>query len=139
MSTVLCPYINLRGDARDAVTFYQSVFGGELTISTFGDYGITDWPDQLDKVMHSRLVTPSGMVLMVSDVPETMELTFGDSMSVCLGGEDEADLTSWYERLSEGGEVRVPLSKAPWGDSFGELRDRFGVRWLVNIAGSPAA
>ena len=139
MSTVLNPYINLRGNAREAVEFYQSVFGGELLINTFGDFGITDWPDQLDKVMHSKLTTPSGMVLMVSDVPETMQLTFGDNVSVSLGGEDVDDLTTWYTKLSEGGEIQVPLSQAPWGDSFGEFKDRFGVRWLVNIAGSPAA
>jgi PhnB protein len=139
MSTVINPYINLRGNAREAVEFYPSVFGGDLLINTFGDFGITDWPDQLDKVMHSKLTTPSGMILMVSDVPETMELTFGDNVSVSLGGEDVDDLPSWYEQLSEGGTISVPLSQAPWGDSFGEFKDRFGVRWLVNIAGTPVA
>jgi PhnB protein len=139
MSTVLNPYINLRGTARAAVEFYHSVFGGELVVTTFGEAGITEWPEQLDKVMHSKLTTPTGFVLMVSDVPETMELTFGDNVSVSLGGDDADDLTRWYTDLSEGGTVSVPLSQAPWGDSFGEFKDRFGVRWLVNIAGSAMA
>lgn len=139
MSTVLCPYLNFRGDAREAMEFYRSVLGGELSVSTFRDFGITDWPDQLDKVMHSRLITEHGLVLMGSDVPETMEVVFGDSISVLLGGEDEAGLTSWYEGLSQGATISQPLGKAPWGDSFGQLTDRFGVKWLFNIAAPTAA
>jgi PhnB protein len=139
MSTVLCPYLNFRGDAREAMEFYRTVFGGELVVSTFGEFGITEWPDQLDRVMHSRLTTEQGLVLMGSDVPETMEVVFGDSVSVLLGGEDEAGLTSWYEALAEGAEVSVPLGRSPWGDSFGQLKDRFGVKWLFNIAAPTAS
>jgi PhnB protein len=139
MSTVLCPYLNFRGDAREAMEFYRSVLGGDLVVSTFSDFGITDWPDQLDSVMHSRLITDQGLVLMGADVPETMEVVFGDSVSVLLGGEDEAALTVWYERLSEGGQIAMPLGRAPWGDSFAQFTDRFGVKWLVNIAAPKAA
>ncbi|RKR74399.1 VOC family protein [Frondihabitans australicus] len=137
MSTVLAPYINFRGQARDAMTFYQSVLGGELDITTFGSFGITQWPDQVDNIMHSRLISDAGFVLMGSDVPETMEVTFGDNVSVMLGGDDEAALTGYWQALSDGATILTPLEKAPWGDSFGQLVDRFGVKWLVNIAGSP--
>lgn len=141
MPTTLNPYINYRGTAREAMEFYRSVFGGELTVSTFREFGMTEWPDQLDNVMHSQLTTPGGIVLMGSDVPETMEVAFGDNVAISLSGGDEAELTDWFERLSEGGRITVALAKAPWGDTFGEFYDRFGVKWLVNIAGSgsPAA
>lgn len=139
MSTVLNPYINFRGTAREAMEFYHSVFGGELTISTFRDFQITDWPDQADNVMHSRLIGETGLVLMGSDVPETMEVTFGDNVSVSLGGEDADLLTGWYEKLIDGATISVALAQSPWGDSFAQFVDRFGVKWLVNIAATPDA
>lgn len=139
MTSVLAPYVNFRGTAREAMTFYRSVLGGELEITTFGEFGISDWPDQVDSVMHSRLISSAGFVVMGSDVPETMEVTFGDNVQIMLGGDDEAALTGYWEGLSEGATILTPLEKAPWGDSFGQLVDRFGVKWLVNIAGSTLA
>jgi PhnB protein len=135
MPSTLNPYINYRGTAREAMEFYKSVFGGELTVSTFREFGMTEWPDQLDNVMHSQLNGPNGLVLMGADVPETMEVSFGDNISISLSGDDEAELTGWFEKLSEGGSTITPLAKAPWGDTFGQFMDRYGVKWQVNIAG----
>ncbi|MCU1527683.1 MAG: hypothetical protein JWP75_1446 [Frondihabitans sp.] len=136
MPTKLNPYINYRGTAREAMEFYHSVFGGELEVNTFRDFGISDWPDQLDNVMHSQLTGPNGLILMGADVPETMEVSFGDNVSISLSGEDEEGMTGWFEKLSEGGSMITPLGKAPWGDTYGQFVDRFGVKWLMNIAGS---
>lgn len=140
MTTTLNPYISFREEARTAMDFYQSVFGGELTRSTFGELGGEgglDDPAEADKIMHSQLVTPGGMVLMGADTPASMEHTPGGSISVSLSGSDEAELTGYWERLSDGGTVVMPLEKAPWGDSFGMCQDRFGVTWMVNIGSSP--
>jgi PhnB protein len=134
MSTTLNPYLSFRNAARDAMNFYQSVFGGELTISTFGDYQMAHDPAESDLVMHSVLETPGGLTLMGSDTPADMEFTPGGSISVSLNGDDEAELRGYWDKLSEGGAVSVPLDKAPWGDSFGMCVDRFGVSWLVNIS-----
>lgn len=139
MSSVLNPYLNFRGTARAAMEFYRSVFGGDLSVSTFKDFSASQDPADDDLVMHARLLTPAGYVIMGSDTPDRMELTTGNSVSVSLGGEDRDELQSYWAGLSEGATVLAPLAASPWGDSFGMLVDRFGVQWLVNIAGAPAA
>jgi PhnB protein len=133
----LNPYLGFRDNAREAMTFYQSVFGGELTVSTFGDFHASDDPAEQEKVMHSHLETPDGLVLMASDTPNRMEYQTQAGVSVSLSGDDEARLRGYWERLSEGGTVTMPFEKAPWGDTFGMCVDRFGTSWLVN-ASEPA-
>jgi PhnB protein len=137
MTQNLNPYLNFRGTARDAMTFYQSVFGGDLTVSSFADFGMPVGEGEESLVMHSQLSTPAGFLLMGADVPSHMEYTKGtNDGNVSLSGDDEAALGGYFARLSDGGNVTQPLEKAPWGDSFGMLTDRFGVGWLVNISGS---
>jgi PhnB protein len=136
MTTRLNPYLGFRDNAREAIEFYHSVFGGELTISTFGEMQASEDPAEGDKVMHAQLVTEGGLALMASDTPKGMEHNSGGSISVSLSGEDDGELRGYWEKLSDGGTVAMPLEKAPWGDSFGMCVDRFGVSWMVNIAGA---
>ncbi|RMI08763.1 VOC family protein [Cellulomonas triticagri] len=138
MTTRLNPYLGFRDEARAAMEFYRSVFGGELDVSTFADFHASEDPAEQDKVMHSQLETPGGLVLMASDTPASMSYTPGDSFSVSLSGgpEDDAELHGFWDGLAAGGTVVEPLSTAPWGDSFGMVKDKFGVLWLVNIAGT---
>jgi PhnB protein len=133
MATHLNPYLSFRNDAREAMEFYRTVFGGELTLSTFADFHASQDPSEDALVMHSVLTSPSGLVLMGSDTPQRMEFARGTDVSVSLSGEDEAELTGYWEKFSDGAEISMPLEKAIWGDSFGMLHDRFGVSWLVNI------
>jgi PhnB protein len=135
MPTILTPYLSFRDNAREAMEFYQTVFGGELTVSTFGDFQASDDPEEQNKVMHSQLTSPGGLVLMGADTPNSMEYSPGTAISISLSGDDEPELTGYYEKLTAGGTVTEPLAKAPWGDSFGMCVDRFGINWLVNIAG----
>lgn len=137
MSFRLNPYVNFRGQAREAVTFYQSVLGGEVELSTFGELGMGDDPATKDLVMHSQLVADD-FWLMVSDAPPDQPTDDGSNNSISLSGDDDERLTRAYEGLVEGGRVIEPLARSPWGDKFGMLVDRFGVTWLVNISG-PAA
>jgi PhnB protein len=136
MNTLLNPYLGFRDNARQAMDFYQSVFGGELVRSTFEEYQASEDPAEKDKIMHSTLTTENGLVLMAADTPNTMDYTPGTNISVSLSGDDDAELRGYWEKLSEGGTVGMPLEQAPWGDSFGMCTDKFGVSWLVNI--SPA-
>jgi PhnB protein len=136
MATRLNPYLTFRDTARQAMEFYQSVFGGELTVSTFAELHASDDPAEQDKVMHSLLTTDNGLVLMAADTPNSMEHTTGTSYSVSLSGEDDAELRGYWDKLTVGATIAEPLSTAPWGDSFGMFTDTFGVSWLVNIAGS---
>jgi PhnB protein len=133
MATKLNPYLGFRDNAREAIEFYRTVFGGELTLSTFGEMHASDDPSEVDKIMHSELVTPGGLTLMASDTPNSMEYRPGDTMSVSVSGQDEAELRGYWEKLSDGGTVTVPFEEAPWGAMFGMCVDRFGVNWLVNV------
>lgn len=136
MAVQLNPYLSFRDNARQAMEFYRSVFGGELTVSTFGDFQASQDPAEQDKVMHAQLTADHGLVLMGSDTPAHMEYTTGTNYSVSLSGDDEATLRGYWDKLSADATVTVPLDKAPWGDTFGMCVDKFGVSWLVNIAGS---
>jgi len=136
MAVTLNPYLSFRDGAREAMEFYQTVFGGDLTVSTFRDLHSDEDASDLDKVMHSQLVAANGITLMASDTPKRMEYTPGASISVSLSGDDEPALRGYWDGLSQGATVVEPLTQAPWGDSFGMLVDRFGVNWLVNISAS---
>ncbi|MER6157876.1 VOC family protein [Streptomyces sp. NPDC001868] len=128
----LNPYLSFNGDARQAMEFYQEVFGGDLTLNTFGEFGQPDAPES-DKIMHGALETPSGFMIMGADTPPGMPYTPGTNFSVCLNGDDEAALRGYWEKVSAGASVSVPLDKQMWGDVFGMCTDRFGVPWMVNI------
>jgi len=137
MTVRLNPYLNFRDNAREALEFYHSVFGGTLQVSTFKEFQAAQDPSEEDLVMHGQLEGDHGVLLMASDTPQRMEYQPGGSFSVSLSGDDEAVLRGWFDRLAEGGTVTMPLEKATWGDSFGMCVDRFGINWLVNISGPP--
>jgi PhnB protein len=132
MASRLNPYLNFDSNARQAMEFYQGVFGGNLTVNTFGEYGAPDSPDA-DKIMHSQLETGSGFTLMGADTPAGMERHPGDNITVSLSGDDADELRGYWEKLSDGGTVSVPLEKQMWGDEFGMCVDQFGIPWMVNI------
>lgn len=133
MASTLNPYLSFTDNARQAMEFYQQVFGGELAINTFGEFGQTDSPD-VDKIMHAKLDTEKGFTLMGADTPTGMSHTRGDSISVSLSGDDGDDLRGYWAQLSDGGTVSVALEKQMWGDEFGMCVDKFGVGWMVNIS-----
>ena len=132
MASTLNPYIGFDGNARQAMEFYKDVFGGELTVNTFGEFGTQDSRDT-DKIMHSQLETDRGFTLMASDTPSGMERTPGDNITISLSGEDGGELRGYWEKLSDGGNVTMPMEKQMWGDEFGMCIDRFGIGWMVNV------
>jgi PhnB protein len=132
MALRLNPYLHFAGNAREAMEFYRSVLGGHLEVMTFGDVGGGggEYPD--DGVMHAFLRTDHGVELMASDGHDP-DAGGPDKVSLSLSGDDVATLTRWFEALAEGGAVDVPLGRQVWGDTFGQVTDRFGIRWLVNV------
>jgi PhnB protein len=137
MASRLNPYISYPGTARDALTFYEGIFGGTLALSTFGEYGDKNAPEA-NNIMHGQLETERGYTLMCADNPPGQELHPGDNMSVSLSG-DSADadaLRGYFTKLADGGTVTVPLEKQMWGDEFGMCIDKFGITWMVNIGQS---
>jgi PhnB protein len=135
MSTRLNPYISFGGNARAAMEFYEGVLGGTLTLHTFGESGGVDGPGA-DKIMHGMLETGDGLTIMGADTPPEMEHQPGNDMAISLSGDDATELREYWEKLSDGGTVAVPLEKQMWGDEFGMGVDRFGTTWMVNIGQS---
>jgi PhnB protein len=133
MQIRLNPYLNFKDNARQAMEFYQSVFGGNLQMSTFKEYHASQDPSEDDKVMHSQLEAENGILFMAADTPNSMEFRPGTTMNMSLSGDDEEQLRSYWRKLSSNGTVLMPLEKAPWGDTYGMCTDQFGVNWMVNI------
>lgn len=135
MQSKLNPYLGFKDNAREAMEFYKTVFGGKLEIHTFEEYHASEDPSELNKVMHAVLEADNGVTFMAADTPNHMEYKPGTNVSMSLSGDNDAELTGYFDRLSEGGTVIQPLESAPWGDKFGMVNDKFGVQWMVNIAG----
>ncbi|MEQ0561228.1 VOC family protein [Amycolatopsis sp. NEAU-NG30] len=135
MASRLNPYLSFRDDARQAMEFYKDVFGGTLTMNTFGEFGSPEGADA-DKIMHSQLEADNGFTLMAADTPAGMEHNPGTNISVSLSGDDAEDLRGYWEKLSDGGTVTVPFEKQMWGDEFGACVDKFGIPWMVNVVQS---
>lgn len=139
MNSKLNPYISFNDNAREAMEFYQTVFGGKLDLNTFGEADMTDHGVQPDGIMHAMLVADNGITLMGSDsVTGYRAYEPGTNISISLSGDNEAELTGYYNKLVEGGKVEQSLTKAPWGDTFGMCIDKYGIFWMVNIAGTQA-
>ncbi len=136
MTTTLNSYIHFNGNAREAMAFYQSVFGGEVLSSTYGEAASDDMLAEeamKDKLMHAHLHGAT-IELMGSDTPSGMDTAEGSRITLSINGNDEAEQRGYWEKLSDGAHILVPLDKAPWGDIFGMLTDKFGVNWMVDIA-----
>ncbi len=136
MPAFLNAYLSFRGNAREAMEFYRSIFGGELSVATFGEFGAAEDPAQSDLVMHSQLTAPNGFKLQGADTPQRVPYAPAGNITLSLSGDDEAALQGYWDKLSAGAEITQPLVKAQWGDMFGMLTDRFGIGWMVNI-GAP--
>jgi PhnB protein len=133
MTSRLNPYLNFNGNARQAMQFYQSVFGGELNLNTFADFGAQDSPDA-NRIMHGQLETDAGYTIMGADFTSDMEYHPMAGCSVSLSGDDADVLHGYWDKLSASGTTTMPMQKQAWGDEFGMCVDGFGVPWLVNIS-----
>ncbi len=132
MKAILFPYLNFNGNCAEAMKFYQSALGGELTTQTFGESGMPTTPEDKDKIVHATLKNDT-LSFMASDGNVEHPVTMGNNINMSIAGTDEKKLTEYFNKLAEGGKINMPLAKQFWGDIFGELTDQFGVNWMVNI------
>ena len=132
MASQLNPYITFNGNAREAMEYYKTVFGGDLTVNTFGEFGNPD-PTIADKVMHAMITSPKGYMLMASDSGPGMTITPGNNMSISLSGDPGEGLEDVWDKLADGGSVQVPFEKQMWGDVFGMLTDKYGIQWMIDV------
>jgi PhnB protein len=133
MTSQLNPYLTFNGNAREAMEFYHSVFGGQLRINTFGEFGSSD-PAIADKVMHAMLTTDQGYILMASDIAPGMPYNPGNTITCSLSGDPGEGLEQAWEKLSDGGTITMSFEKQVWGDVYGMCVDKFGIPWMVDIA-----
>ena len=132
MAISVHPYLNFPGNAREAMEYYQIVFGGELTVLGFADFGMSDMP--ADGTMHAALIHPN-FSIMASDAMPGAEQTWGGTRNyIAVMGDDAATMTDWFDRLTADGTPGVPLATQAWGDTFGDVKDKYGIEWLFNIA-----
>ncbi len=131
------PYLHFGGNCEEVMNFYKSIFGGELEISRFSDFAGPDQApqDTPEGIMHSTLKS-DGLCFMASDGMPGMTQVVGDNISMSISGDDEVQLTGFFNGLSNGGKVTLPLAKQMWGDTFGMLKDKYGIHWMINIAAS---
>lgn len=125
-------YLFFKGECKEAMEFYKSVFGGELTATSYGDSPSMPGTEDVNKdwLMHSSL--EGGEVkLMGSDTNQASPEA--KKVSLSLGGTDEAKMRQIFDALSAGGKTTMALEKAPWGDIFGSFTDKYGIEWMMNI------
>jgi PhnB protein len=136
MASRLNPYLHFKDNAREAMEFYQGVFGGDLNANTFAEFGM-EGPAS-DLIMHAQLDTPAGFTLMGSDTPPQMTYEGKPhGITISLSGDAGDELRGYWEKLAAGGTVEMPLEKQMWGDEYGQVTDKFGTSWMVNI-GTPS-
>jgi PhnB protein len=128
MATAAIPYITFAGNTREAFGFYQSVFGGKVEVTTFGDFNVPDVP--ADAVMHAALTTDE-FALYGTD--GTGDLGDATRIRIAMVGDDLDAMTASFNALGQGGNVSMALSGQPWGATYGEVVDQYGITWLFNI------
>jgi PhnB protein len=133
MDVKLNPYLNFNGKTKEAMEFYKSILGGELTLQTFAESGMPASEATKDQIVHAQLIS-GDINIMASDGGDHSTITFGDNVHLSLVGSAEAKLTEIFNKLAEGGTVDMKLEKQFWGDNFGMLTDKFGQHWMVNIS-----
>lgn len=132
MRQQIAPYINLQGHAREAMELYQSIFGGRLDLYAAGDTGAPRPAEPGDRIQHARLAG-DGFLLLGSDGHPSYPPTPGDNIAVAVVGSDRAAMQAIFEKLAEGGQVKMPLSEGPWGGAAAWLSDRFGITWNLDV------
>ncbi|MCL4338680.1 VOC family protein [Patescibacteria group bacterium] len=129
----LHPYLNFNGQGFAAMNFYHSIFGGELKTQSYGESGQARKESEKKLLMHAELKTDN-FTILASDGNEEHKVTMGNSVNMCLVGNEAKQLTDYFNKLAEGGKITMPLAKQFWGDTYGMLTDKFGIHWMVNIS-----
>jgi PhnB protein len=137
MSVTTTLHINFRGDAKPALEFYHSVFGGDLTLVPYGDAPAGQGPDQGDQIIWGQVLSPNGFHIMAFDVRDSQSWSRGEiPFFVSLRGTDADETTGFWNALaeSEGATIVEPFGPSAFSPLYGMVTDRFGVTWVVDVA-----
>ncbi|RBQ20679.1 VOC family protein [Spongiactinospora rosea] len=134
MAVTSVTHLNFRGQARAALEFYQSVFGGDLAAVTYKDAGNVQDPAEADQVMWGQVLAANGFHVMAYDVPSQTPWNPGENaFFLSLRGQTTQEITTYWERLSEGATIVQPLAPAQWAPLYGMLKDRYGITWVIDV------
>ncbi len=131
-------YLNFAGNGEEAFKFYKSAFGGEFrSVTRFKDMpmpGMTVPEKDQNKLMHIALPVGKENVLMGSDVLEGFghKLVMGTNCSISVFPDSKEEADRLFKALAAGGTIQMPISNQPWGDYYGDLKDKFGVGWMID-------
>ena len=132
------PYLNFDGKAEEAFHFYQSVFGGELTLMRMSDAPESEkfTEEERNLVLHVSLPIADGQHLMASDCIKSFgqNLTMGNNNYISVAPDSRDETTRLYKELSAGGTIEMPLDDMFWGDYFASFKDKYGVCWMLNFS-----
>ncbi|MGZ3144913.1 VOC family protein [Lentzea chajnantorensis] len=148
MSLNAVTHLNFRGQAREALEFYASVFGGKATIATYGDFGMPADLPGADRVVFGQVVADNGFRVMAYDVPGADEPVSGagttrrengttittEPFFLSVRGETVEEVRGHWDALADGATVVEEFGPAQWAPAFGMLTDRFGVTWILDVA-----
>jgi len=128
-------HLNFRGQARAALEFYQSVFGGFPVIVTYKDANAVQNLAEADQIMWGQVVSEAGFAVMAYDVPSSLSYAPGEiPVFVSVRGDSNEELTGYWDKLKDGATVIQDLAPAGWSPLYGMLKDKFGVTWVLDIA-----
>lgn len=134
MTITVTPHLNFRDSAREALEFYTSVFGGDLTIISYADMGNPD-PATADRVVWGQVAAENGFRIMAYDAYPHLPWDQGQQpFFVSVRGRDADELQGYWEKLADGAAVIQPIGPSQWAPLYGQLTDRFGVTWVLDIA-----
>ena len=135
MTVVTTPHLNFRGNAKAALEFYHSVFGGQLVALTNEQGGRTEDPDQLQQIIFGQVIAENGFQIMAYDVPSTMSYEQGDkSLFVSVRSDSVEEITELWSKLTSGSTVLSDLAPSMFSPAYGMLKDSFGVVWVLDVA-----
>lgn len=134
MSITTTVHLNFRGQARAALEFYQSVFGGDVLVVTHAQsYGTTD-PAEADLVGWGQVLSPEGFHVMAFDVPAARPYDAGiDPLFVSVRGDDQEEIRRYWDALAKDATIKAPLEPSGWSLLYGMLTDQFGVTWVLDV------
>lgn len=158
MSIITTTHLNFRGTARQALEFYASVFGGDVTLATYGDFGMPADAPGADKVVFGQVENAEGLRLMAYDVPGATEDGVAEDGAATAGtttrengvtltdrtffqslrADSLDELTGYWDALADGAVIVEPLAASAWSPGFGMLTDRFGVTWVLDVRATHA-
>ena len=135
------PYLHFTGNTEEAFNFYKSVFGGEfIQVVRYKDLPQSDEhqiPEAyLNKIMHITLPLGKNAILMGADAMlerDGHKFVFGDNFHIAISAESREEADQFYNGLSVGGKIEMPIAESPWGSYFGMLADQFGIQWTVDF------